>query len=81
MDVLKIVDQIAQCALPIAGGDAEGGVDFAAVEAGVGGAAGRSGVVGGGDGAQFGHAGQDALLGGAAEDFGGKAVPGGVGAT
>ena len=72
---LEIVGQITQCTLPIAGGDAEGGVDFAAVEAGVGGAA------GGGDGAQFGCAGQDALFGGAAEDFGGKAVPGGVGAT
>ena len=81
MDVLKIVGQVAQCALPIAGCDAEGGVDFAAIEARVSGAAGRGGVVGGGDGAQFGHAGQDALLGGAAEDFGSKAVPGGVGAT
>ena len=78
---LEIVGQVAQCALPIAGCDAEGGVDFAAVEAGVGGAAGGGWVVRGGDGAQFGCAGQDALFGGAAEDFGGKAVPGGVGAT
>ena len=81
MDVLKIVGQITQCTLPIAWIDAEGGMDFAAVEAGVGGAAGGGGVVGGGDGAQFGCAGQAALFGGAAEDFGGKAVPSGVGAT
>ena len=81
MDVLKIVGQVGQCALPIAGGYAEGGVDFAAIKAGVGGAAGGDGIVGGGDSAQFGCAWQDALLCGAAEDFGGKAVPGGVGAT
>ncbi len=28
---LEIVGQITQCTLPIAGGEAEGGVDFAAV--------------------------------------------------
>ena len=64
-------------------GDSDGGLRdclVLAVQVGADGVL-QGGVVGGGDGVERGNARQQVLLGGAAEDFAGKAVPAGVGAA